>query len=72
MDFQMPVMNGPDATQKIRESGCETFIVGVTGNMFPEDTERFLTSGANAVLPKPFKMTALDSLWAEYFQNEGD
>lgn len=71
MDYEMPVLNGPDATARIRTKGFDTFIVGVTGNMFPEDTEKFLTSGANAVLPKPFKMEALDSLWAEYcFRDE--
>ena len=69
MDFHMPNLNGPDATKKIRRNGHEQcFIVGVTGTMFPEDTQAFLSSGANAVLPKPFKMEALNVLWDEHFQ----
>jgi len=72
MDYEMPNMSGPDATQKIREDGCDSFIIGVTGNLFPEDTQRFMISGANGVLAKPFKMGALESLWAEYNQNEPD
>ena len=30
MDFEMPVMNGPDATEKIRQLGYESIIFGVT------------------------------------------
>jgi signal transduction histidine kinase/ActR/RegA family two-component response regulator len=72
MDYEMPVMNGPDSTEQIREGGCDAFIVGVTGNMFPEDTEKFLRSGTNAVLPKPFKIDELDSLWDEFNIHESD
>jgi len=66
MDFEMPIMNGPTATEHIRSQKYDTFIVGVTGNMFPEDVEQFLASGANAVLPKPFRMNALVALWDKY------
>ena len=72
MDDQMPKLTGPQATKIIREKGCHCFIIGVTGNTFPEDIERFMNSGANAVLPKPFKMDALDSLWMEHNRNETD
>jgi CheY-like chemotaxis protein len=33
MDFEMPVMNGPTATKHLREIGCGSYIVGVTGNV---------------------------------------
>jgi CheY-like chemotaxis protein len=33
MDYEMPVMNGPTATKHLREMGCESYIVGVTGNV---------------------------------------
>jgi CheY-like chemotaxis protein len=45
MDFEMPVMNGPTAVQKIRSLGCISFIVGITGNLFPEDISFFKASG---------------------------
>ena len=66
MDYEMPVMNGPDACQKIRDLGCDAFIVGITGNAMEEDLVLFKTRGANGVLPKPFKLAELDQLWVEY------
>ncbi|KAJ1403804.1 histidine kinase-like ATPase, partial [Ochromonadaceae sp. CCMP2298] len=33
MDYEMPVMNGPTATKLLREMGCDSYIVGVTGNV---------------------------------------
>jgi CheY-like chemotaxis protein len=53
MDFEMPVMNGPSATARLRELGCACLIVGVTGNVLPHDVAYFLEMGADAVLPKP-------------------
>jgi CheY-like chemotaxis protein len=53
MDYEMPVMNGPSATARLRELGCACLIVGVTGNLLPQDVAFFKESGADAVLPKP-------------------
>ena len=59
-------MNGPDAAKEIRDRGWkELFIVGVTGNLLPEDVQYFQSCGANAVLPKPVKMDELNYLWIE-------
>jgi CheY-like chemotaxis protein len=66
MDYEMPVMNGPDACEKIRDLGCDAFIVGITGNVMEEDLVLFKSKGANGVLPKPFKLAELDQLWIEY------
>jgi CheY-like chemotaxis protein len=33
MDYEMPVMNGPTATKQLREMGCGSYIIGVTGNV---------------------------------------
>ena len=65
MDFEMPVMNGPSAAKAIRNMGCDVFIVGVTGNLLPDDVAFFRSSGANTVLPKPFQMADLEDLWME-------
>jgi CheY-like chemotaxis protein len=53
MDFEMPVMNGPSATARLRELGCACLNVGVTGNVLPQDIAHFIAQGADAVLPKP-------------------
>jgi len=66
MDFQMPTMDGPTATQKIRSAGCDSFIVGITGNVLPQDVEHFKNCGADGVLGKPFQVEELESMWIEY------
>ena len=47
-------------------AGSDVFIVGITGNMLKEDVDYFRHCGANAVLPKPFQLSALEQLWVEY------
>jgi CheY-like chemotaxis protein len=41
MDCEMPVLRGPDAVKEIREFGCDSFIVGITGNVMAEEVEYF-------------------------------
>ena len=65
LDYLMPVMNGPTAARALREMGCESFIVAVTGNVLPEDIDYFEKCGANAVLAKPFQMKKLQELWRQ-------
>jgi CheY-like chemotaxis protein len=65
LDYEMPVMNGPTAAEEMRRAGSDVFIVGITGNMLPEDVSFFISCGANAVLPKPFKLSDLEDLWVE-------
>jgi CheY-like chemotaxis protein len=52
----MPLMRGPEAASILRKRGFCGIICGVTGNVSKEDLERFLSSGANFVLPKPLDM----------------
>jgi CheY-like chemotaxis protein len=63
MDFEMPVMNGPAATAKLRALGCTAPIIGITGNVLPADVQLFKQHGATAVLPKPLNITELESVW---------
>jgi CheY-like chemotaxis protein len=53
MDYVMPVMDGPTATQKIRDMGYKGVILGVTGNGHQPEIDLFLNSGADQVLIKP-------------------
>ncbi|KAL3919986.1 MAG: hypothetical protein SGILL_003481 [Bacillariaceae sp.] len=67
MDYEMPIMNGPTAAQNIRRrNGSDVFIIGVTGNLMPEDVSYFRQCGSNAVLPKPFRMPALEEIIIEH------
>ena len=66
LDYEMPVMNGPTAAKELRGMGSDTFIVGITGNLLPEDVEYFRSQGANEVLPKPFNISDLEEVLMEY------
>ena len=57
MDVKMPVMNGIDATQKIRSMEGEYFrnlpIVGLTANAIPQQIALCLESGMDECITKP-------------------
>jgi CheY-like chemotaxis protein len=59
MDFEMPVLDGPSATKRLRDCRCDLLIIGVTGNVLPEDKAYFLKQGADAVLTKPLNVSEL-------------
>ncbi len=53
MDFKMPVMNGYEATEKIRESNNSIPIVFLTANAMSGEKDKVLTIGANGYVSKP-------------------
>ena len=61
MDIQMPVMDGYEATAKIRElpGGSEVPIIALSANAFKEDVERSLAAGMNAHVAKPIDVKTL-------------
>ena len=59
-DFEMPILNGPEATKVIRELGYSGLIFGVTGNVLPEDVNYFKSMGADDVLSKPISLQVLN------------
>jgi CheY-like chemotaxis protein len=66
LDYEMPNMSGPEACENIRKMGCSAYIVGVTGNVMSEDVAHFRNCGANWVLPKPFRLEALEQQWIDH------
>ena len=59
MDWQMPVMDGLEATQRIRGTGNKTPIVMLTANAMQGDQETCLAAGANGYLTKPIEYQTL-------------
>lgn len=63
MDIRMPVMDGLEATKRIRTSGkpdSRTIpIVAMTANAFDEDTKKSIDSGMNGHLSKPIDVDML-------------
>lgn len=66
MDYQMPVMNGLDATRAIRAQGYTLPIIGLTANAFVDDREACLAAGMNDFLAKPVTRIKLKSALARF------
>ena len=70
MDCQMPVMDGFDATQAIRQlpggRGAHLPIIALTANTMQGDEQKCLDAGMDAFLAKPYTMTALSTLLARW------
>lgn len=61
MDMRMPVMNGREATQRIKTApgGAATVIIAVTGGAFETDREALLAIGCDDFIPKPIQEEVL-------------
>lgn len=69
MDLHMPVMDGLEATQKIRsglDRAHQPYIVAVTANTEAEQRKQLLRSGADAFLGKPVEIQDLQTLLAQF------
>lgn len=54
MDLQMPVMDGMEASRRLRTGGYAGPILALTANAFPEVREKCLEAGMNDMVVKPF------------------
>lgn len=63
MDVQMPILDGYEATKKIRQMGeageAGIPIIAITANAFAEDKKKALEVGMNAHVAKPIDMNVL-------------
>jgi two-component system, cell cycle response regulator DivK len=66
MDIQMPVLNGFDATRKIRALDKNIPIIALTAFAFDSDKKTFIDAGGSSYMPKPIDTYALKALIREY------
>ncbi len=70
MDIKMPVMDGLEATRRIRaladQSAARVPIVAITAYALKDDRERFLASGMTDYLPKPVSAAGILRVMGKY------
>ncbi|MEN1761518.1 ATP-binding protein [Anoxynatronum sibiricum] len=61
MDWQMPYVNGDEATRRIQEGSAEKkpLIVAMTAVVMPEEKKACLKAGVAGIMEKPIKMKTL-------------
>lgn len=66
MDLRMPVMDGFEATRRLRASGYHRPLIAVSAEINPEIERRAREAGANGVAAKPLDAEALRRLAARW------
>ena len=72
MDLQMPIMDGFEATKRIREIDKNIPIIALTANAMKEDIEKTLNSGMNEHLNKPIDVAKLYKTIGKYILYKTD
>ena len=67
MDINMPVMDGYEATRKIRKFNKEVVIVAQTAHALAGDREKSITAGCNDYISKPIERVVLRKIVHNYF-----
>jgi CheY-like chemotaxis protein len=70
MDHMMPLMDGVEATQKLRALGYMGAIVALTANALVGNEEMFAQNGFDGFLSKPIDILQLDATLNRYIRDK--
>jgi len=74
MDHMMPVMDGMEATRRIRSMDSDYAknipVIALTANALPENEKLFLSNGFSAYMTKPINIHALNSVLDKWVRDQ--
>jgi CheY-like chemotaxis protein len=68
MDIYMPVLDGYEATRRLRQKGVNVPVIALTASMLTEECKKIIASGANDIILKPFEPNAFRSTIARHVE----
>jgi two-component system, sensor histidine kinase len=68
MDLHMPVLDGYEATVRLRQQGFKVPVIVLTASMLSGESKKVMACGANAIVLKPFEPNALRNTLARYVE----
>ena len=75
MDYQMPVLNGVEATRQIRTTPARNQrvpIVALSASALPDDLERYRQAGMDDFLAKPVELKQLEAMLIKWLHMTAD
>ncbi|MCL1827431.1 MAG: ATP-binding protein, partial [Candidatus Cloacimonetes bacterium] len=70
MDHMMPVMNGIEATKKLRSMGYKEPIVALTANALAGNSDMFQQNGFDSFVSKPINIDHLHNILVKYIKDK--
>jgi signal transduction histidine kinase/DNA-binding NarL/FixJ family response regulator len=70
MDIQMPIMDGVEATKRIREIDIDTPIVAISANAMKDDIDRLKKIGVDEYITKPINIEKLNRVLLKYLDQD--
>ena len=68
MDLYMPVLDGYEATKRLRQNGVKVPVIALTASMLPEESKKIFAAGANDIVLKPFEPNAFQLTIARFIE----